>query len=117
MKLYSLIKNLPKELQVKIFLEKFANLINQILDLLNDRILKGSKIRAQYVAEISLSSLGSDSQRIQAFDSKNVEVPNYHKDDYLLNANTQNDDQESEEEPEPETEKPSIFSRIKKNNN
>jgi len=75
--------------------------------LLNDRILKGSKIRAQYVAEITLNSVNP----IPQFDSKNVELPNYHKDNFFPQDEKEEDDQE---EAEPEPERPSIFSRIQK---
>ena len=88
-----------------------------ILDLLNDRILKGSKIRAQYVASISLSSstvANPDATRIQNLGSRNVEIPNYDLPSYKKPESEEEQQQADDQLPE-EEEKPSILSRIVKN--
>jgi len=75
--------------------------------------LKGSKIRAQYVASISLSSNLPDTSRIQNLGSRNVELPNYDLPSY---KKPESEEEEADDElPEEEEEKPSILSRIKKN--
>jgi len=79
---------------------------------LNDRILKGSKIRAQYVASISLSSTAGVNPGIQNLGSRNVELPNYD----LPYKKPESEEEEADDQlPEEEEEKPSILSRIKKN--
>ena len=76
--------------------------------------MKGSKIRAQFVASISLSSTAAnpDTSRIQNLGSRNVELPNYDLPSY---KKPESEEEVDDELPEEEEEKPSILSRIKKN--